>query len=1406
MTTKTLASSLALLAASSMLVAQAANEPAWQPSLKGTTINAVGFENFPAGTTPATTMADDGTTDSSKAYFLYQGSGEDGSVVTNHANFAYAGNIPAYFSTFTNAKFLSLSTEGGTLFRSLNILDTTGETPALGTAEAITDALYVDTLVQFTPCDSDPDVGSENKLAVWLSVTNDVTNICVRAGYWDYANSVFTQTPKTYTLANTSAINVEAGEWVRLTVKAIKNVYTGNQYEMPAFQVYINDTLAEFNEPVASASAIALQSAAGETLSAKTTLPSMQIAATLQAVGFQGTGAVDDFVVTTDKPGFLAVDFTLYWDTNITALEAYLEGEQDPVTFTIANYNHVFSGMGDGDTIEIEIPGEGTTAAATGYEIDWANTVLTNVTMAATYEDDNDKTTLYAYTFTLDSTVHGEGIPYSIKLVTRSTAPAGVNFDLTWPAGWTAVSYTINGGEAVAISGTSPLAITGLVDGNTVSFTFQNADGVTKTINATVADGEVNGIDVTGTTFTWADYLGDVVAGAYEIDNLAELKLFQKGVAAGLATASTTFKLTADVTLDAAWPGIGLQNGKDVYTTQQFNDEAFCGTFDGQNHTISGFQMVGVAGNPANNGEGLDYCGFFNSAYGATIQNLKIAYAGSLFAADTTSSTKESGATFVGVAKNSTLRNLTTVAGTVSCSKGFGGIVGFLTTGTTVDSCTNNVNMTSLANNKCGGIAMITQGGSAVTISNCQNNGTMTTSSSNSEYGGIVGYIGLDTTIANCETTVGRFLKHQTGTVTLQGVNKGDARVAAYDGIATPGLNFATVDGDVATFVADSALALNGSYKVMGPSATATATFEFTDLGTIAFDETLSTPTYAITYSGAAGVPTSAKSGDVTTWTAGYFPRTATAGQEGTAANPFEIADVDDLQALAAYTAGHGLCYVQTADINMASAGTFPGIGGDFTGTYDGGNKTISNIQFAADTYRGLFNKTTGATIKNLTINTVSFAAAGEGVEFGGSAFVGKVYADTVLSNLTATGSVAAGTPCNHSVAGIATRVYGTGVKFFDCVNTASVYGEVRKVGGLLGIIQGTASVDFVGCSNSGTIVTTTKTHHDIGDNKDYTTGADGLGGIIAYANAATTLKNCSNTGAIQTHVENTGAAVGGLIGKCGSVTITDLGGNSCAANMKMIGVRAGTITGFQYATVSAGVATTVLSIAAGGDYLLEGPATPSITLADGESITFDTALGYALTDSSIAVATGLERSISESGTKKTFSAAAGTTPIEPGQQDATTYNDIAAASNAAAKVEIAVPTAVTTAGVDAGTYKALFEAKVVSNGEGGYNVVVDLKDAVVETLEEQAEDGIAGVAAVLTNASATEATLETTPGLYYSFQYGYSVNGMTYNTASVLATGSTTTLDVPAKAQTAGFYKLVITTTPRAANEPSKE
>ncbi len=431
------------------------------------------------------------------------------------------------------------------------------------------------------------------------------------------------------------------------------------------------------------------------------------------------------------------------------------------------------------------------------------------------------------------SSVAFAGSGYLDDVILSDLIPEQPVHTLTWDTGFDSVSYVVgNVTNSLTPAGGSlefqaPVGSSVTLIGNTGYYDV--------TTNATAAAGSVLALNVTAPTGLAKFYPGASGTGTgtandpYTIPDYPTLVAMQIAVANDDSFRSACYEQTDDITLGAAWPGIGIQNGKDIYTTEEFNNGAFSGTYDGGNHTISGFQMVGG---------GLDYCGFFNSTYGATIQNLKIQYAGGLFAADTSkNSSLESGATFVGVAKNSTLRNLTTVAGTVSCDKGFGGIVGYLTSGSLVDSCTNNVNMTSLKPNKCGGIAMITQGGSAVTICNCQNNGSVAGSG---EIGSAVGYIGLDTTISNFESTVAyKMFQHQTATVTLQGTIKGDATVLSYSGNNTPGLNVATVDNGVATFVADDALVLGNTYKVMNSNAA----YAFVSAGSITFDESLASPT-----------------------------------------------------------------------------------------------------------------------------------------------------------------------------------------------------------------------------------------------------------------------------------------------------------------------------------------------------------------------------------------------------------------------------------------------------------------------------------------------------------------------------------------------------------------------------------
>ena len=356
-----------------------------------------------------------------------------------------------------------------------------------------------------------------------------------------------------------------------------------------------------------------------------------------------------------------------------------------------------------------------------------------------------------------------------------------------------------------------------------------------------------------------------------------------------------------------------------------------------------------------------------------------------------------------------------------------------------------------------------------------------------------------------------------------------------------------------------------------------------------------------------------------------YFPQTATADQDGTVAHPFEIADVGDLLALQAAvqaTNCAGICFVQVADIEFAGEATFAGIGTyvetspsdgkPFSGIYDGQNYTISNVAFTDRPYAGIFNQVNGGTIKNLMVENLFFVGTGEKYS---ASIIGNAGNGATLQNLVAKGVFGSfGKPGNHNMAGIAIRLSGGGggtlVK--DCTNNAAIYGTYTKMAGICAITQVKVSggpVTFEGCCNNGNLIMPS----------GGTAGRDGLAGIVGYVDDDTVLKDCANTtygdSAFSTVLAT--AKIGQLVGWAHSHSLTDLGGNSAFYVRKMVADynSACTITNFQYATVSGGMATTVTTLSANNGYLLErdvvASETPVFTLQDaGDRISFDTTIG----------------------------------------------------------------------------------------------------------------------------------------------------------------------------------------------------
>ena len=160
---------------------------------------------------------------------------------------------------------------------------------------------------------------------------------------------------------------------------------------------------------------------------------------------------------------------------------------------------------------------------------------------------------------------------------------------------------------------------------------------------------------------------------------------------------------------------------------------------------------------------------------------------------------------------------------------------------------------------------------------------------------------------------------------------------------------------------------------------------------------------------------------------------------------------------------------------------------------------------------------------------------------------------------------------------------------------------------------------------------------------------------------------------------------------------------------------------------------------------------------------------------------------------------------LEPGEQSSTTYASQAAAQAALANVTIAASDAVVAALDSAAqaTYLAKFEKRVVetSPGSGEYKVEVGLTAAAEADLQDEVD---ADAAAVIADLDEADVTLETTPGFYYSFEYGTTLDNMAEVGTRQLATGSTLTLPRPTTSgATAGFYKVLVNIAPAAPVTP---
>ena len=178
-----------------------------------------------------------------------------------------------------------------------------------------------------------------------------------------------------------------------------------------------------------------------------------------------------------------------------------------------------------------------------------------------------------------------------------------------------------------------------------------------------------------------------------------------------------------------------------------------------------------------------------------------------------------------------------------------------------------------------------------------------------------------------------------------------------------------------------------------------------------------------------------------------------------------------------------------------------------FSGTFDGNNKTISNLKITTGNYAGLFGYVSTATIKNVKLANAQ-VSGGERM----ASLIGRITDNATVTNCSndAASSV---TGSDSNTGGLIGEIVNGTVKLSNLVNNAAVKNTKKsnsRAGGVVAQVTTGASVTLTNCTNNGAVNT----------NNGY------AGGIVsAYQSGTLNIANCVNTGTLE------GAYEGNMLG-----------------------------------------------------------------------------------------------------------------------------------------------------------------------------------------------------------------------------------------------------------------------------------
>ncbi len=258
----------------------------------------------------------------------------------------------------------------------------------------------------------------------------------------------------------------------------------------------------------------------------------------------------------------------------------------------------------------------------------------------------------------------------------------------------------------------------------------------------------------------------------------------------------------------------------------------------------------------------------------------------------------------------------------------------------------------------------------------------------------------------------------------------------------------------------------------------------------------------------------------------------------GTPDHPFQIGTADELRNFRDHVnnGNPDACAILSADIDLggaswtpiglvkivATGSTFDYEGLPYTGTFDGAGYEISGLNIQADYIEaGLFGSIEkGGAVKNLTVS----------------------------GNITGT--------CY--LGGIAGSNYGT---IQNCCNKASING-ISFIGGITGE---NISGSIENCANQGAVISRSIDAAN-GDYANFTGGIAGASGLSSVDSTSSAIKNCFNTGAINSN----GKASGGIAGYSKGTILNVYNSASVSGAVEsgsLIGHNAGSVDNAYYVT-----------------------------------------------------------------------------------------------------------------------------------------------------------------------------------------------------------------------------------------------